>query len=165
MSLIVEDGSGLSTSESFVSVADADTRLAALGMTNWDTLTDTEKEQALRRATVFMEQRYRNRWKGTKLLRDQALSWPRYGAEVDGYALDSNYVPADIANACADIALKAAAGDLTPDLTRGIRRKKVGPLETEYDPYSPQSPRYPAIDAALSSYLRGSGINARLIVS
>lgn len=165
MSLIVEDGSGLSTSESYVSVADADTRLAALGMTNWDTLTDTEKEQALRRATVFMEQRYRNRWKGTKLLRDQALSWPRYGAEVDGYALDSNYVPADIANACADIALKAAAGDLTPDLTRGIRRKKVGPLETEYDPYSPQSPRYPAIDAALSSYLRGSGINARLIVS
>lgn len=166
MALVVEDGTGLSTAESFISVADAGTRRSNLGdNTAWDALTTTQKEQALRKATEFMEQRFRNRWKGTKLLRDQALSWPRYGAEVDGYALESNYVPADIANACADLALKSLTDTLNADLTRGIVREKVGPLETEYDRYSPQSKRFVAVDQMLASYLKGSGINARLVVS
>ena len=163
MTLIVEDGTGLSTAESFISVAGADVRHSATGMTNWATLTTTEKEQALRRATIYMEQRYRERWKGTRLLRAQALSWPRYGAEVDGFALDSNYVPTDVANACADLALKAAAGDLAPDLTRGIVREKVGPLETEFDRYSPQSTRYVSIDGTLAAYLKGSSAMAMLV--
>lgn len=163
MALIVEDGTGLSTAESYISVADASTRHAALGNTNWATLTNTEMEQALRRATVYIEQRYRERWKGTRLLRAQALSWPRYGAEVDGYTLDSNYVPDEIANACADLALKAAAGDLAPDLTRGIVREKVGPLETEYDAFSPQSTRYVSIDGTLAAFLKGSSSMARLV--
>jgi len=162
MALVVEDGTGRVDSESYISVANADTRLAALGLTNWTDLSSTEKEQALRRATQFMLQRYRNRWKGTRLLRAQALDWPRYGAYVDGFDIDSNVVPNDVANACADIAFKAAAGDLNADLTRGIVREKVGPLETEYDAYSSQSVRYPAIDQALAPYLAGGGMS-RLI--
>jgi len=162
MSLIVEDGTGLSTAESYISVANADARHAALGMTNWATLSDTEKEQALRRATQFMEQRYASRWRGTRLLRAQALSWPRYGAEAYGWAIESTIVPDVVANACADVALEAAAGDLNPTLERGIVREKVGPLETEYDPYSSQAKRYPAVDQALAPYLQGGG-SSRLV--
>ena len=66
MALIVEDGTGLETAESYASVAQADARLAALGMTNWATLTTTEKEQALRRATVAMVQFFGGRWKGAR---------------------------------------------------------------------------------------------------
>ena len=62
MSLIVEDGTGMETAESYASVAQADARLAALGMTNWATLTTTEKEQALRRATVAMARAGRMPW-------------------------------------------------------------------------------------------------------
>lgn len=161
MTLVVEDGTGLSTAESYVSVADADARQTSLGITAW-TGNETIKEQALRRATAFMEQRYRSRWKGTRLLRAQALSWPRYGATVDGYDLDSNAIPADIANACADLAVTALSETLNEALERGIVREKVGPLETEYDPFSSQAKRYPAIDQMLAPYLQGGG-RARLL--
>ncbi len=165
MALIVEDGTGLSTAESYVSVAAADTRQTALGNTNWATLTTAEKEEALRRATVHMGQAYRTRWTGMRAHSTQALDWPRYDVCVDGYSVLSTIVPADIANACADLALKAAAGDLAPDLTRAVIRKKIGPLETEYDRNSPQATRYRAIDMALSPYLTGSGAMARLVRS
>jgi hypothetical protein len=84
----------------------------------------------------------------------------RVGRQLPGR---SDIVPADIANACADLALKAASGDLNADLTRGVVRKKVGPLETEYDRYSPQSVRYPAITMALAPYLKGSSAMATLV--
>lgn len=163
MALVVETGEGLSSAESFISVADADTRQAALGQTNWATLTTTEKEQALRRATQYMEQAYRGRWKGTKLLKAQALQWPRYGAIVDGWDVDSNLVPQDVADACSDLALKAAAGDLNADITRAVIREKVGPLETEYGEHSSQATRYRSIDMALTPFLKGGAANARLV--
>lgn len=162
MALVVEDGTGLATAESFISVADADARHTALGNTAW-TGTEAVKEAALRRATAYMEQSYRSRWKGTRLLRDQALSWPRYGAEADGYTLESTYVPDDIANACADLALRALTADLNSDLTRAVIRDKVGPLETEYAPHSPEAVRYRSIDMALAPYLKGSGAMATLV--
>lgn len=164
MSLIVEDGTGLSTAESYVSVAAADTRMTALGLTNWGTLSTTEKEQALRRSTQHMLRAYRGRWKGTRVTSTQALDWPRYIPDmVDGHPVLSSVVPTDIANACADLALKAAAGDLAPDLERAVIRKKVGPLETEYSPHSPQATRYRAIDMALAPYIKGSSAMATLV--
>lgn len=163
MSIVVEDGSGVANAESYISVAGADTRLAALGMTNWADLTTTEKEQALRRATSFIEGAYRDRWKGTRLLRAQSLSWPRYGVVVDGFPVESTVVPVDVANATAELAFRAAAGDLNADQTRGIVREKVGPLETEYDRYAPQATQYRSIDAMLAPYLSGGGGMARLV--
>jgi hypothetical protein len=163
VALIVEDGTGKADAESYVSVADADTRQANLGNTNWATLLTAEKEQALRRATLYIEQAYRERWTGYRLHKAQALSWPRWNVWVDGYPVDTDIVPPDVAHVCADLALKAAAGDLAPDLTRGIVRKKVGPLETEFDRFSPQSTRYRAIDMALSPYLKGSSAMASLV--
>lgn len=166
MALIVEDGTGLATAESYISVADADTRMTNLGNTNWTTLTATEKEQALRRATVYMEQAYRSRWSGYRNGDTQALSWPRNGVVIDRYILvDDDVVPAAVADACADLAFRAAAGDLNADLERGVVRKKVGPLETEYDRASPQSVRYRSIDMMLAPYLMGGGAMATLVRS
>lgn len=162
MALIVEDGTGMSTAESFASVAAADTRLAALGNTNWANLTTTEKEQALRRATAYMEQAYRLRWQGMRATSAQALSWPRSWVSVDGYAVAADTVPADIANACIDLAFKAAAGDLNADLERPVIREKVGPIETEYAAYGPERTRYPAIDMMLAPYLGRGGASFRI---
>lgn len=163
MSLIVETGAGLANAESFASVASADTRLAALGNTNWATITTAEREQALRRATGYMEQAYRQRWKGIRLLRSQALSLPRYGVVADGWYVDTTTVPTDVVNTCIDLAFKAAAGDINPDLTQALIREKVGPLETEYSAVSPQGVRYRAADMAMAPYLRGSGAMAALV--
>ena len=162
MTLIVEDGSGLSTSESYISVSDADARHTALGNTAW-TGADAVKESALRRATQYMTQAYRQRWKGTRLLREQALDWPRYGVFVDNFYLDTVVVPDDVANACADLALRALTNDLAPDTERAVVREKVGPLETEYAPYAPQSTSWTAINMALAPYMKSGGVNVPLV--
>lgn len=160
--LVVEDGLGRSDAESYISVADADARQSGLGNAAWAG-DETAKEQALRRATAYIEQRYRQRWRGTKLLRDQALSWPRYGAVVDGWDVASNVVPVEVANACADLAVKALTETLNEDQTRGIVRDKVGPIETEYDAYAPQAKRFVAIDQMLAPYLTGGGSFRRVM--
>lgn len=163
MSLVVEDGSGLSTAESYISVANAGTRRTNLGdNTAWDPLTTAQKEQALRKGAQYLEQRYGLRWKGIRLLSTQALSWPRYGAIVHGWDVDSDVVPAAVANANADLALKSLTETLNVDLERGIVEERVGPLMTRYDEYAPQAKRYPAIDGMLAPYLTGGGA-ARLI--
>jgi hypothetical protein len=167
MSLIVEDGTGLSNAESYCSVAYADTRHANNGMTVWTLLSTDEKEQALRRATQYMLSAYRQRWTGYRVKVDpmQALDWPRYGVEVDHFPVHFDTVPADIQNACADLALKAGAGDLAPDLSQGVIREKVGPIETEYNRGSPQFTRYRAIDMMLAPYLTGGSSRAVLVRS
>lgn len=162
MTLIVEDGSGLANAESYISVAGADARHVALGNAAW-TGTDADKEAALSRATQFMLQAYRSRWAGLRAHRLQALCWPRVSVCVDGYSVDSDIVPTEVANACADLAVRALTEDLNADLERGIVREKVGPLETEYDAYSPQRKRFPAVDQLLAPYLSASGAMARLV--
>lgn len=162
MTLIVEDGTGLSTAESYISVADAGTRHTALGNTAW-TGTDAAKEAALRRATQYMLQRYRGRWQGNRINSSQALDWPRYSVIVDGYDVDSDDVPTEIANACADLALRALAADLNEDQTRAVVREKVGPLETEYAAGSSQATRYVAVDQALAPFFRVGATSARLV--
>jgi len=164
VALVVEDGTGLATAESYISVADADTRRTNLGAdATWTAATTAEKEEALRAATEYMEGSFRQSWKGTKLTRDQALSWPRYGATVDGYTVDSDVVPGEVANACADLALKSLGEDLTPDLERAVIREKVGPLETEYDRASPQAKRFRAVANMLAPFLKGSSAMATLV--
>lgn len=165
MTLIVETGAGLSTAESYASVASADSRMTAHGNTTWSTLTTAQKEEALRRATTYMVQAYRTRWMGGRMLSTQALDWPRAGCVVDGFNIPLDVVPADIVNACIDLALKAAAGELAADLERAVIREKVGPLETEYAPNSTQATRYRAIDLALAPYLMGSSAMAMLVRS
>jgi len=158
MTLIVEDGSGKSDSESYISVADASNYHTVRGNTAWAALTtDALREAALRRATDYMRQAYRSRWQGYKVNEDQALDWPRYDVEVEGYAVDSDIVPTEVKNACAELALRASAADLNPDLTQGVAREKVGQIEVEYDKASPQFTRYRAIDALLSPYLKAGG--------
>ena len=158
MSLICEDGSGKSDSESYISVADASSYHTARGNTAWAALaTDALREAALRKATDFMRQVYRSRWQGYKVNEDQALDWPRYDVVVEGYAIDDDIVPTEVKNACAELALRASAGDLLADQSQGVIREKVGQIEVEYDKSSPQRVRYPAIEAILSPYLLAGG--------
>lgn len=162
MALEVEDGTGKANAESFISVADAGTRHTAFGNAAW-TGTDAVKEAALRRATAYMEQAYRTRWVGCRVESDQALSWPRVVTElVDGFWIDSDVVPAEVANACADLALRALADDLNADQERAIVREKTGPIETEWDRYAPQTTQFRAVDMMLSHLLKGGPGMARL---
>ena len=155
MALIVETGSGAATSESYISVANADAYLAARGSTLWATIQTAEKEQALRRATDYMRQAYNGRWKGLQPFIAQALDWPRYGVIVNGWYVPDRAVPVDVANACAEFAFRAAFGDLSPDVGAQVTSETVGPISVSYAVGARQTMAFKAIDNLLAKYLTG----------
>lgn len=176
MALVTEDGSGRSDSESYISVADATAYHAARGNSAWAALaTDTVREQLLRKATDAMLQMFAGRWDGTRVSSTQALDWPRYNVPMkDGPAnlpysygvrsyYPSNTVPAAVARACAELALRAASGDLVADGTQAVIREKVGPLEIEYQPGSNDAANYRAIEGMLLPFLKGASGQVNLV--
>ena len=164
MALIVETGTGSAAGESFCSVSDALAYHAARGNATWATITTTQQEQALRRATDYMEAVYSQRWAGTRTTSVQALSWPRYNVFVNGFVTLSSSIPRAVINACSELALRAAAGELLSDSTQQKTRTKVDVLEVEFDKYSPQSTQYLAITALLAPYFEsGSGVEVKVV--
>lgn len=170
--IIVENGTGLADAVSYLSVADADAYLAARGITIWAPLLEAEKEQALVRATDYLVQVYRLKWKGSRVNATQALDWPRAFVEREDYEYSTlngtttiggrfyypaNEVPAEVKKATAEMALRAAAGELAPDIGQRTVREKVDVIEVEYDRYSAQFVKYRAIDNILAAFLRDTG--------
>ena len=161
MAITIETGEGLDVAESYASIAAADVRCASLGLTAWTALSEVDKEIALRKAMVFMAT-YRTRWAGRRVYQHQALDWPRYNVAVDGFAVPSTIVPAEVVNACIDLAVRAGRGeDLLPDLDTGsnaIKKDKTGPLETEYFQNTTDArERFVAVDALLAPYFGSVG--------
>lgn len=175
--LIVENGTGLATADSYISVADATAYHERMGTpaASWDNLDDEDaKAPALRRATMYMVQVYRFLWEGTRKTSIQALDWPRYEVAIKdtpsfygGWPsyYPSDLVPQEVKNACAELAVRAAAGDLLADLDTPVIREKVGPIETEYAVGARQYKRYPAIEKLLEPYLTGSSNSFSLVRS
>lgn len=171
MALIVEDGTGLAAAESYISVTNADTYFANRGNTAWPLLTVPQKEQALRKATDWIEGKYSDDWKGHRVQFVQALSWPRYGAKVNGYYLFSNYVPLQITYACAELAVRASAIDLSTDFIGPVVfSEEIGPIKTTYATGATRGAEgartkneYEAIEDMLSSFIDGGGNMVKLV--
>lgn len=173
--LNVETGQGGADSESFCSVAFATTYHANMGNAAWAALaSDTVREQVLRRATVYMEEVYRLRWAGYRQTDTQALSWPRHEVpRKDSYTgiltgdwgnyYESDTVPIEVQRACAELALRASAGELAPDLDRPTTSETVGPLSVTYAVGTRQYVRYRAIDNLLAPLLSGSGMSLKIV--
>jgi len=168
MALIVEDGTGRTDAESYISVTDATAYFAARGNTTWAGLaSDTVREQLLRKATDYMAQMYRVRWAGSRVTTTQALDWPRawvpfkdapsgYGACQPYYP--NNAVPLVVAHACAELAVRAASSDLAPDVGAQVKQETVGPISVTYADGARQVNAYKAVDAMLAPFFNGSGV-------
>jgi hypothetical protein len=152
-----EDGTGLTTANSFGTVAEADDYHDGRGNTAWASIaTSALKEDCLVRATDYIEKRFGHKFRGFRRSGDQALSWPRLDAwDNSGYAFAD--VPTKLKQASFEYALRSASlHELTPDplspvqpqtnLTGETRatgptgsvtkvKESVGPIEeeTEYD--------------------------------
>lgn len=164
MSLIVEDGTGLPDAEAYISVADASTYLAARGYTAWAALAEAAQEAALRKGADYMGQAYGTRWQGERVSSTQALDWPRTGVVAYGFDVASDSVPAAVANANAELALRASTGTLSADKGQDVKRKKVDVIEVEYMDYSTSGTTYTAVDGMLAPFLNGSGGAFRKVV-
>ena len=135
--LVVEDGTGLASANSYISLADANSYLEGLRNPEaWTEASDATKEQALRVATSYLDDKYGDQWVGIRNGRTQALDWPRSLAyDLDGYAIDNDEVPKRLKNATAEMALRyiVAPDELMPDVAvddQGIASESntVGPI-------------------------------------
>lgn len=145
----VEDGTGLSNANSFVPVSAADQYFSDrgfLGSQYWpaENVTPNLKKACLVNATQFIDYHFRTRFKGRKLTKSQALSWPRSGAIVDGadwgnglylagygtvrtgFLIDVNEIPIFLALATIELGSKCfqlgdgtIPGILAPDIPAG----------------------------------------------
>lgn len=163
MALTTETGAGLTDAESYCTVAYADQYHEQRANTGWSGLELVQKEAFLRRATEHMLAAYRQRWKGSRVTSTQALDWPRMDVEVDDFSVAADIVPVEVQKACAILALKAVNGELDPDPTAAVKRKKVDVLETEY--FEPTVPlrKHKIVDDLLKPYLSGADMNVRLV--
>jgi hypothetical protein len=140
MALVVEDGTGIATANSYVTAAEADTYFSDRGVADWNGATEA-KEQALIRATDYVETRWNQKYKGKMEFPDtpQALGFPRLdlydnqGTLVEG-------VPANLKTAIFQYALRALSASLflepAIDETGAVltlKRTKVGPVEKEVE--------------------------------
>lgn len=155
MTLVVEDGSGLSNSNSYVSEAEADAYQSIRGNTAWTGQTSQDKEKHLLLAMDYMLKKFRGNWRGTKASSDQALDWPRYDViDTDGYLIASNVVPQDVKSAQIELADRSRTQTLIPDVSganSGSLRSetvKAGSLERTRSWYGGKTtmPSFPSVD-------------------
>jgi hypothetical protein len=167
MPFIVEDGTGVADANSYASVEAADAYFVDRGNATWAALTEPQKQQALIKATDYLDRKYESRWRGTRALESQVLGWPRQYASYFGNwrrPILPNIVPPPLIQACAELAVRAASAELLPDIEAGaniVKREKVGPLEVEYAESSATAalPVYNAVADILQPLLqRGAAV-------
>lgn len=170
MTLIVEDGTGKVNSESYASVADADAYLGARGYTDWTDLTEGQKEIALRKATDYMVQVYRLRWKGDRKTATQRLDWPRVDAAIPdrpvGYGSFSavwpdTVVPPPVIEGTTMLALRVSQGtELSPDIEPPVTSERVASIAVTYAQGSSQIVRFREVDNVIGPLLKRGGLSS-----
>ena len=140
--LIIENGQGLSNSESYVDVDYVDAYFLKRGINEWASLTN--REQLIIRAMDYIENNYT--YQGTKLLSTQSLQFPRSICGETVY-------PIALKNAVCELALKSNEEDLLADTDKTTIREKVGTLEVEYDPNQDNTKSYNYVNKLLAPYL------------
>ena len=171
MALIVEDGTAKTNSESYISVADADTyHTNYTGSSNWSSATTAVKERVLRRATLVIDARYVLRWKGDRFSELQALDWPRHSAEdPSGFFILTTVIPVNLQRATAELALReiTETDGIIPDQSDDgvISRKKVkvGPIERDITFQGGSSPetKFTVVEKLLKELLESTSFIER----
>lgn len=131
--MIVETGDGLVDSNSYISVIDANTYFSARGIESWDSLTDEEKEQALIKATDYIDSAFK--WRGKKKTSEQALNFPRVDL-IDDNGFKIERVPNALRYAVCESANLVATGTelfQTQESNGAVTSEKIGQLSFTYD--------------------------------
>ena len=133
MTLIVEDGTGVTGADTYVSLADARTRATTLGVSI--SSTDGTAELQLQQATLYIDRTYRQQFQGVKLEVDQPLQFPRTPVVVDNILLDSDGIPQELIDAEIYAAAQLESGEsfYTNQEGKNIKLEEItGAIKQEY---------------------------------
>ncbi len=171
MAFTVEDGTGLANANAYITKAEF---VAYWADRNHNlTSSNAQQEAAIVKATDYVENRFRTKFKGNREFATQALSFPRTKLyDSDGQLVEG--LPTRLKNAIAEYAHRALSAELATDPTfedNGLllksTKEKVGPIEEEkhyletgtimiYKPY-------PSADALLEEYI-SKGSNSGSVI-
>ena len=153
--IIIEDGTGLTNSNSYASVAAFDAYCSARKLTTALEASTSDKEAALIRATDYLDASYI--FRSVTSQDSQALQNPRFGEE----ALNPKLVTATI-----ELAILALARDLFATPTRGVLSKEVAAgkvsSKTVFDPSEKSSDPFPAITKMLRTLASRAGSSVQV---
>ena len=175
MAIIIEDGSIVAGSNSFITVAEWETYLSLYGKEATGSTDDKEKN--LIKAQRAISTRYT--FDGTPVDQAQATCLPRnWTKKIKGFDVAADVVPQDFKDAQAELAYNIQSGaDPFANATEGARgpiiseQSKAGPLDaqTQYGsggtPFNPLSmANYTAVNDLLRHYFAAgsSGLQTRL---
>ena len=151
MPLIVEDGTMPAGANSFASLADADAYHAARLTEAWaDSLAGDKKEAAMIRATDWRNRKVR--WEGCKTTRKQRIAWPRTGVATQDGPVPSDEVPAEVVEACCELAGFFVEQDYLAPLDRGgdIASLSVDVISIAYNGTAPAETVFPSLSGLLA---------------
>lgn len=139
--LIVEDGSIVANANAFVDLSYFATYCGDRGL-DVSAYTDTQKEQAIIRATDFLNESLP--WAGLKVrernhqLGEQPMSWPRtYLVDEKGFDVLDNVVPEEVKKASCELAFyelgnpRSMAATYTPHSRQ--KAVRLGPISVTYE--------------------------------
>jgi len=134
MVLIVEDGTGLTTANTYATEAEADAYFEIIPVysVTWAAYSATEKEDLLRFATRVLDAR--SNFEGYKQVDASSLRWPRKCVyDRDGVLVATTIVPTPIKDATCELARILDTEDITTgqDIER-LRKLVVDVIEIEY---------------------------------
>lgn len=134
VTLVVEDGTGKTDSNTYISLALADSYFSTqLRAETWTGATSDDRSRSLIMATQQLDNLVR--WRGSKKTSTQARQWPRnYMTDYNGWAIPSDEIPVDVQEATCELAKALLTQDRTadPDVT-GFKKIKVDVIELEVD--------------------------------
>lgn len=149
--------------DSFISVADADTYWSKRSNSDWTAADPSDKETALINATDYLNNAYD--WPGVLADTDQALSWPRDSAyDLEGRKLTG--IPKPIEDATAYLAGQSVAGTVLFEVHgQAEKRLKAGSVEIEYMDHSTKGNTYEYLKSILSVLTYTGSSQIRLVRS
>ena len=107
MALIIEDGSIVPSSDSYVSRVDYIAHALSLGVIVAD---DDAADVQLRKAAAYIGQHEEN-LKGTSVSRDQSIVFPRYDLWINGWSWSGSEIPTEVINCQLAFALDINGGE------------------------------------------------------
>jgi hypothetical protein len=137
--LVVEDGTGLTTANSYLTAVEADAILSVnpVFYAAWTALTPTEQDSFLVWASDYIDCYVQ--WNGYKTVETSGLRWPRECVtDCDGVLIASNVIPDKLKKAVAQLAIflttseAAQSGGTASVAPPGIKRVKADVVEVEF---------------------------------
>lgn len=153
--------------DTYLSVANADTYWSNRNNSVWSAATNAEKEAALREATLYIDGAFN--FIGYQIITN-VLAWPRDGVLVEsgnfaGVNYDNTTIPPQIKNACAELALEALSARLAPTVDRGglVKREKIDVVEVEYMDFAPSGKTFSFVAMLVKPLTTGSKVVRKLV--